>query len=196
MPRPSRQDERRREVLPILAQAFAELGYRKATTAELARRCDLRENQLYRVWPDKRAMFIAAIDFLFDLAMQRWNQLLDADPGDGTTAAERILAYESHHRGRSGLYRILFAALTETEEPRVRAALRRMYRRFHAFILERVHDHRGLGTTDPQDQATHAAWAIIGVATIGDITRELRLLPEPGRRAMMTDCGLALLNAD
>ena len=37
MPRPSRQDERRREVLPILAQAFAELGYRKAPTAELAK---------------------------------------------------------------------------------------------------------------------------------------------------------------
>ena len=48
--------ERRAEFIPILANAFAELGYRRATTAELARRCDVQENILYRLWPDKRSM--------------------------------------------------------------------------------------------------------------------------------------------
>lgn len=38
MPRPSRREEQRKELLPILARAFADLGFRRATTAELARR--------------------------------------------------------------------------------------------------------------------------------------------------------------
>ena len=46
MPRPNQTLEKRRELLPVIARAFAELGYRRATTAELARRCGVRENIL------------------------------------------------------------------------------------------------------------------------------------------------------
>ena len=49
MPRPSKADERRRELLPLVAEAFSELGYRRATTAELAARCGVQENILYRL---------------------------------------------------------------------------------------------------------------------------------------------------
>ena len=47
MPRSSRSAERRRELMPHIARAFAELGYRRTTTSELGRRCRVRENILY-----------------------------------------------------------------------------------------------------------------------------------------------------
>lgn len=50
MPRPSRLPEKRRELLPTVARAFAELGYRRATTAELARRCGVPDHG-----PDSRS---------------------------------------------------------------------------------------------------------------------------------------------
>ena len=49
MPRPDRSPDRRRELAPVLARAFAELGYRRATTAELAERCGVQEKALYRL---------------------------------------------------------------------------------------------------------------------------------------------------
>ena len=56
MPRVSRLAEKRRELLPIVARAFADLGYRRTTTAALAGSCGVQENILYRLWPDKKAM--------------------------------------------------------------------------------------------------------------------------------------------
>lgn len=56
MPRTDRQAAQQGELLPLLAQAFSDLGYRRATTASIARRCEVRENILYRRWNDKAAM--------------------------------------------------------------------------------------------------------------------------------------------
>ena len=49
MARPSQSPEKIKELLPVVARAFAELGYRRTTTADLARRCGVRENVLYRL---------------------------------------------------------------------------------------------------------------------------------------------------
>ena len=57
MARPNLSDARRRELIGTVATTFAELGYRRTTTANLAERCGVQEAILYRLWPDKRAMF-------------------------------------------------------------------------------------------------------------------------------------------
>ena len=76
MPRPNLSNERRLELVPIVARTFAELGYRRTTTAALAERCKVRENILYRLWPDKRAMFVASLDYVYQLSEETWAQLL------------------------------------------------------------------------------------------------------------------------
>ena len=96
MPRPDQSVERRCEFIPVLAHAFAELGYRRATTAELAKRCGVRENILYRLWPDKRGMFVAALDHVYQSSERTWDELLASASGTGSPA-ERILEYESSH---------------------------------------------------------------------------------------------------
>src|SRR5262249_9988053 len=78
---------------PDLARASAELGYRRATTADLAARCAVQEKALFRLWPDKRAMFLAALDQVFVESETLWERLASA-PGQGSTA-ERLLAYEA-----------------------------------------------------------------------------------------------------
>src|SRR5262245_55832763 len=122
MPRPDRSVERRRELAPVLARAFAELGYRRATTAELAQRCGVQEKALYRLWADKRAMFLAALDQVFAESEALWAQL-SSERGQGGSTAERLLAYEAEHHGEHRLYRIVFAGLSEADDPHVREAL-------------------------------------------------------------------------
>jgi len=46
MGRVNQSARRRAELIPIIARAFAERGYRRTTTAELAQRCAVRENVL------------------------------------------------------------------------------------------------------------------------------------------------------
>ncbi len=191
MPRPNQSAQRRQELTPILAKTFAEYGFRRTTTAELARRCGVRENILYRLWSDKKAMFIAAIEYTYELSATTWGKLLAE--GDGATSpAVRLLEYESTHQGEFGLYRIVFAGLSETDDPEIRDALAKMYRRYLRFIRRQIGAHRAPGTADAPD-ATLTAWAIIALGTVANIGRELGLLSGNKRRQLMTGIGRPLL---
>ncbi|MFH1749063.1 MAG: TetR/AcrR family transcriptional regulator [Planctomycetota bacterium] len=194
MARPSQLVERRRELLPIVARTFAELGYRRTTTAELARRCDVQETILYRLWPDKKAMFIAAIGYVYDLSTEIWRKLLK-DHNDGQTPAERLLNYESRHQGEFGYYRIVFAGLSEADDPDIRAALVRMYRRFQRWIEKQIADHRD-GTQATTPSPALAAWAVVGVGTVANILRELEIVGTNRRQDLIADVGRYLLDGE
>lgn len=187
MPRPSRITEKRRELLPVVARAFAALGYRRATTAELARRCGVQENILYRLWPDKKAMFIAAIDYVHALAAETWERVL-RERGDGLSPARRLLRYEAVHLGEFGHHRIILMALSETDDADIRAALVRMYRRYQRAIEQYL-----TGDGAPGSDASVTAWALIGLGTISTIARELGLLGERARQQLVRTAGERLL---
>ncbi len=193
MPRPSQTHEKRKKLLPIVARAFAELGYRRATTAELAQRCKVRENILYRLWPDKKAMFVASIDYVYEQAANTWREVL-RETDDSAGAAVRLLTHEAEHYGESGLHRIIFAGLSETTEPEIREALRKMYSRFHRFIRGQIAAHRDGGRTSGFPDETVTAWAIVGLGNVANISRELGLLTGRGRKKMFGEAGRLLLN--
>lgn len=187
--RPSQIEEKRRQFVPIVARAFAELGYRRTTTAELARRCGVQENILYRIWPDKKAMFIAAINYVYDNSAMVWGRLL-AEGEASQSPAERVLEYESQHHGEHGNYRIIFAGLSETDDPEIRDALRQMYGRFHQFIARQMAAHRG---EKADGEARLQAWAVVGLGTVANIARELGLIDDDERCALFERVGGAFL---
>lgn len=191
MPRPNQNEEKRRALLPVVAGTFAELGYRRTTTAELAQRCRLQENVLYRLWRDKKAMFIAAIGYVYDLSAVTWARLL-SDSADGSSHAERVLAHESGHHGEFSHYRIVFAGLTETDEPEIRAALADMFRRFVRLLEREIRAHRG-ADGEGLPEAELSAWAIVGLGTVANIIRELDVLTTSQRTRLIADVGRFLL---
>ncbi len=193
MARPSQTNEKRKKLLPIVARAFAELGYRRATTAELAKRCKVRENILYRLWPNKKAMFIASIDYVYEQAASTWRGVLD-DTDDNRDPAMRLLTHEAEHYGESGLHRIIFAGLSESDEPEIREALRKMYGRFHRFIRRQIAAHRHGGQTSGLPDETVTAWAIVGLGNVANISRELGLQTGRGRKRMFGEAGRLLLD--
>lgn len=191
MPRPSQLTEKRRELMPVLARAFADLGYRKATTAALAEACGVQENILYRLWPDKRAMFVAAIEYTYDFSEQTWLRLLAERTRNGT-AAERLVGFESLHHGEFGHYRIAFAALSECGDPAIYDALKRMYTRFHRFLYAQILNSRD-GERGHGLNPEIAAWAAIGLGTVANIGRELGILSDADRKRLIGEVGRHLL---
>jgi len=180
MGRPSRIDDQRKTLLPVIARAFAELGYRRATTAEMADRCGVRENILYRLWDDKKSMFLAAIDFLHDKRMQIWTELA-ATARPPQTVAERLIEYEIRHLGEGAFHRIVFAALAETEDGDVQAALRRMYTDYQKFLTTPIAEFRRSNVVDSVPAEGDTAWAVIGLVTILNILNELDVLSQRKR---------------
>jgi AcrR family transcriptional regulator len=193
MSRPSQIIQKRRELLPIIAGTFTERGYRRTTTAELGRRCGVRENILYRLWPDKKAMFIAAIDFVFDLSAQTWGKLLAGCPS-AEQGARQLLDYEAGHHGEFGHYRIVFAGLSETDDPDIRRALQRMFGRFQQFLANQIETGRRKKTKSSLPVPALAAWAMLGLGTAANISRELGLLNGRQRRQLIAKVGQLLLD--
>lgn len=194
MGRPNRSDARRTELLPVVAATFAEFGYRRTTTAELATRCAVQETALYRLWPDKRAMFTAAIAYVVDHSKTVWTREL-GPRGDAETRAEAVLGYEAVHLGEFGLYRILFAGLSEADDPEIHKALKAAYRGFHRFLLDLVVEHRGSrrGGKTGAPEVEQAAWALIGVGTLVSLAREFDLLSARARSELLAAVGRQLL---
>ncbi len=192
MARPNRSDARREELVPAVAATFAEYGYRRTTTALLAERCAVQEAILYRLWPDKRAMFVAAIEFVGRHSEQIWAEVLAHDD-DTNTGAERVLAHEATHLGEFGLYRILFAGFSETDDVEIAAAMRRVYERFLHFIVEQVKAHRADTGAKGLPSAELTAWALVGLGTATNLGRELGLLAGPARKRLFDAIGRRLL---
>ena len=176
----------------MLARAYAALGYRRATTAELASRCDVQEKALYRLWPDKRAMFLAALDQVFAESEAVWERLA-SEPGRGRSAAERLLAYEAQHHGEHRLYRIIFAGLSETDDPLIREALAGLFGRFQRLIRDHIARHRRGGARAGDLDPDLAAWAIVGLGTVANIGRELKLQTAAERSELLAETGTRLL---
>ena len=188
MPRPDRSDQRRAELIPTLAAAFAQLGFAGATSAKLAEACGLAENQLYRLWPSKKAMFLAVIDHLYRIQEDYWTKQLSE--GDPATAIARILEREGKERGSTGLHRVLFAGLSASDDPEIRSELNAMYKHFHRFIRGLL--KRQASVADPD----LAAWALIGLGTVSNIARELDLFPVATQRKLMRSVGGPLAGLD
>jgi AcrR family transcriptional regulator len=183
MPRPSQIDQQRKRLLPIVCEVFSQWGYHRTTTAELAKRCGVRENILYRLWQDKRAMFLAAIDDIFQSRAERWRQIL-AEQLTTEQAAGAMVAYEAEHQGEFGFYRVVFTALVEADDPEIREAITGMYRRFHERIRDLIETNREGAKSPVGLPADATAWAMIGLATVSNIIRELELL-QPRQREDM-----------
>ncbi len=104
------------------------------------------------------------------------------------------MKHEAKHHGESGLHRIILAGLSQTDEPEIRDALRAMYGRFHRFIRAQIVAHRHGAGNAALPEATASAWAIVGLGTLANISRELGLLTDRGRKRLMDTTGRLLLD--
>jgi len=189
---PTDAEIKRKAFLPVVTRCFIERGYRAATTAELAERCGVRENVLYRVWPNKRGIFLDVIEHVHEWTLREWERISRDDRRRGSTRAERLVHFEAADHGQAGHHRIIFAALNE-DDPQIRAALRRLYAALHAYLSDAIAEHRATHPERPVPSAEQLAWAVIGVGAVMDIQRELSAARAPARSNLMLSIGSALL---
>ena len=184
--------ERRRAFAPVLARVFADLGYRRTTTLALATSCGVQETILYRLWPDKPAMFVAALDYVYQSSLRVWSEVV-TQAGERVDPAAAILAYEATHHGEFGLYRIVFAGLSESDDPEIRKALRLLYGRFRRFIERQLRLSRSARGSAAVPDPMLASWAIVGLGTVANIGRELGLMNAEQRARLFREIGPVLL---
>jgi len=137
-------------------------------------------------------MFLAALDQVFAESETVWERVA-RETRRGESSAQRLLAHEAEHHGEHRLYRIVFAGLSETDDPLIREALAGLYGRFKRLIQAQLELHRkGRKRAAGVDPAL-AAWAIVGLGTVANIGRELELLKARERARLLGEAGTRLL---
>ena len=86
-----RDCDRREEILEAATRLFAELGYDQTDTQRLADDLGVGKGTLYRYFPSKRELFLAAADRVMNQLLDRLRAATEgvADPLDGITRAVR-----------------------------------------------------------------------------------------------------------
>jgi AcrR family transcriptional regulator len=189
------KEKKKQILLPLIASSFTELGYRRATTSELARRCEVKEAILYRLWPGKKEMFLDSLDFIAENLLRVWKDQL-SNAAKEKTAIESLLSYESKHFAELNNYLIIFTGLTEADDPDIKESLQRMYFRIHSSLVEyitlyKVQTGHATGLSTPI-----LAWALMGIGTMVTITKHLGMLAESERGQLLEQAGGALLQSD
>jgi AcrR family transcriptional regulator len=181
---PRHNEEKRTYFLPIIARYFSDHGYDGATTAGIAKACEVRENVLYRIWPDKEAMFIAVIDYILHYTIQFWD---DIPRLQNETRIEAILRRQSKDHGVMRFYRIVYSGLLQ-DSTHIRSAIRRLYSAVHLYLQQAIEEHRTENQkAECQFDADAAAWGMMGLAAMVDIQRELRIKSQDGREILLRD---------
>ena len=160
-----RAEDRRRQLLEVAADLFAERGYAGTTTADLADAAGITEPVLYRHFESKRELFVTLVDQVSEEVIDAWRHALDGI--DEPAERVRVLLASNpatHERGR-GVYRVIFQAMSELDNDRaVATALRRHVSRLHAFLVSELEAMQKAGVVRRDESACNIAWLLVDVA--------------------------------
>lgn len=160
-----RSADRRRQLLEVAAELFAERGYRGTTTADLAKLAGITEPILYRHFEDKRDLFITLVDEVGREVITGWKAALH-DVEQPLKRLEVLLANNPATLSRGqGVYRVIFQAMTEIEGDKgIAKAIRKHMTKLHEFIRDELAKLQKAGTVRKDEPATDLAWLLINVA--------------------------------
>jgi AcrR family transcriptional regulator len=129
-----RADERREAVLAVALPEFARGGLTGTSTEVIAQRAGISQPYLFRLFPTKKALFLAAVDLAFERILRAFRQAA----GDlrGEEAVEAIgCSYQTLLADRDLLLTQLHA-YAACDDADVRLTTRRGYRRLWEYVAE------------------------------------------------------------
>ncbi|MFB9908812.1 TetR/AcrR family transcriptional regulator [Allokutzneria oryzae] len=144
----STADERRETVLRTAVGTFATRGYYGTTTTEVAKRAGISQAYVYRLFPNKEALFVSVVERTFDQVRDALARGAAAAKGSGPEAVLGAMgdAYAKLIADQDLLLVQIHAQAAAASEPVVREAVQRGY----AVMVEYVRSVSGAPESDIQ----------------------------------------------
>jgi len=173
---PKRTAQQRKRLILESAQAmFATANYAKVGTADLAKAAGISEPALYRYFSSKKELFISSIKTAGNRLLDIWERLASevVDPLEVIRAI--CLSYYDHLRSRSPVMKLLFQALSETDDEEIRQALHDNFTGFIRFLKENIEEGKRQGLIRQDVNSTAAAWQLMAFGLTLDLFHPLGL---------------------
>ena len=171
--------ERRQAIVETAIRLFTESSYRGTTTAEIARAAGVSEPILYRHFDSKLALYLAAIDHVWEQARSAWERTLASTP-DAWPAVEEIgREHVSVHSSKLQLAELWVQALAEAaDDVELREHLRGHLREVHDFTAALFRRGQGQGVIAADRDVAAEAWVFLAGGMLGMIGRRLGVLDD------------------
>jgi len=156
---------RRRQLLEASIRCFAEYGYQGTTTARLAKAAGVSEPVLYQHFASKRELFVALLEQVGREVLRDWRKAIAPlrSPLDQLRVLLRLNPAITDPR-TGQLYRVIFAAQAELNDPDIQAALRAHYQRYAEFLTDLIREAQKNNLVRRDVSAVGLAWQLIHAA--------------------------------
>lgn len=122
-------EERREDVLQAALQEFASGGPERTSTADIAERAGISQPYLYRLYPTKQALFLAAIERTFEKVCAVFEQCVGDKTGEEAREAMALAYSELLSSDRTFLKLQMQAYAASTDDDEVRKVTMRCFAR-------------------------------------------------------------------
>jgi AcrR family transcriptional regulator len=157
--------DRRRQLLEASIKCFADHGYQGTTTARLAKAAGVSEPVLYQHFASKHDLFVALLEQVGKEVLREWRKAIAPlkMPIDQLRVLLRLNPAITDPRTQQ-LYRVIFSAQAEFNEPEIQAALRLHYQQYAKFLTNVIQRAQRAGQVRRDVSATGLAWQLIHAA--------------------------------
>ncbi len=165
MPARMKATDRRAQLLDAAITCFAQHGYHRTTTAKLAKAAKVTEPVLYQHFKSKRDLFVAMIGEVGRDVLKEWRKAITPlkSPLDQLRVLLRLNPAITEPRMRQ-LYRLIFTAQAEFNEPEIQAALREHYLQYARFLTNVIKRAQRAKLVRQDVSAMGLTWQLIHAA--------------------------------
>ncbi|WP_331772721.1 TetR/AcrR family transcriptional regulator (plasmid) [Embleya sp. NBC_00888] len=128
-------DERRVAVVRAAVVEFAKGGLNGTSTAAIAKRVGVSQPYLFRLFDDKKSLFLAAVAYGFDRVVERFRRATEGLTGYPAMHA-MAHAYHDFLDTDNDLLRIQLQAYAAAGDPELRSEIRGIWGRMDTFVRE------------------------------------------------------------
>jgi AcrR family transcriptional regulator len=180
---------RRENILDAAIAVFARLGYREAATTAIAAELGVSEPTIFRHFPTKRALYLAAIDRSADITMNHWREIAADTASPLAALLEMGRWYFAELQRDSQHLRLRFRSYSEANDPEVGERVRQHVRTAFDFVHRLYESARAAGEIAADTDARAQTWLFMAIGMLLDVTQILDLrgdLPLEAMPAIMT----------
>jgi AcrR family transcriptional regulator len=165
--------ERRNQILDVAVTIFARESYAAAGTADIAAAVGVGEPTIYRYFPSKRELYIAALRRADEEVLRDWRRIVgeNADPLNALLLLGTW--YHQTLRERPQILQIRSRAMSEPPDAGIAAAVRETYLGFRQFIEDLFVRARDEGRLVPDADIRTLTWLFMAIGALLDIGHEL-----------------------
>lgn len=125
---------RRTEIISAAIEVFAETGYYRATTAQVAERANISQPYVFRFFATKETLLISALELSWERIQQSFRQVVESAATPEELESDLIEAYKDILADYMNETYLQMQAQTMREEP-VREVMRNGFREVQRIVL-------------------------------------------------------------